>query len=162
MRLPETNERDQDPILRVVKPGAEPPDLEDGEERSDLDAGGGPTAGRTTVDEAKRKGFFGFLQLVGPGLDFVMALVAVLGTTISPYLFSWQASAEVDELRAARLDVLILTSAAVLHAHGKTDVQTADQAAAALAPLAGPFAFIVSSGYAEAWPASRSTDPRFT
>ncbi len=62
------------------------------------------------------------------------------------------------ELRAARADVLIgmafsnlvmyfiiLTSAAVLHAQGKTDVQTADQAAAALAPLAGPFAFIVFS-----------------
>jgi Mn2+/Fe2+ NRAMP family transporter len=108
--------------------------------------------------------------------NFIMALVAVLGTTISPYLFFWQASSEVDELaaagaahpqarrhglrlsemRAARADVLIgmgfsnlvmyfiiLTSAAVLHAHGKTDVQTADQAAAALAPLAGPFAFIV-------------------
>src|SRR3989449_10934784 len=33
--------------------------------------------------------------------DFVMALVAVLGTTISPYLFFWQASSEVDELAAA-------------------------------------------------------------
>jgi NRAMP (natural resistance-associated macrophage protein)-like metal ion transporter len=110
--------------------------------------------------------------------DFVMALVAVLGTTISPYLFFWQASSEVDqlaaagatnprsgrrglrlsELRAARTDVvigmafsnlvmyfIILTSAAVLHAHGKTGVQTADQAAAALAPLAGPFAFVVFS-----------------
>jgi Mn2+/Fe2+ NRAMP family transporter len=108
--------------------------------------------------------------------DFVMALVAVLGTTISPYLFFWQASAEVDELaaagatnpqagrhglrlselRAARTDVLIgmafsnlvmyfiiLTSAAVLHAHGRTGVHTAAEAAAALAPLAGPFAFIV-------------------
>ena len=110
--------------------------------------------------------------------DFVLALVAVLGTTISPYLFFWQASSEVDELaqagatnpergrrglrlselRAARTDVvigmafsnlvmyfIILTSAAVLHAHGKTGVQTADQAAAALAPLAGPLAFIVFS-----------------
>ncbi|HEY8677635.1 MAG TPA: Nramp family divalent metal transporter [Candidatus Dormibacteraeota bacterium] len=107
--------------------------------------------------------------------DFLMALVAVLGTTISPYLFFWQASSEVDELtaagattdagrrglkrselHAARVDILIgmafsnlvmyfiiLTSAAVLHAHGKTDIQTADQAAAALAPLAGPFAFVV-------------------
>ena len=109
--------------------------------------------------------------------DFLMALVAVLGTTISPYLFFWQASSEVDELaaaggtteagraglrrgelRAARIDIMIgmafsnlvmyfiiLTSAAVLHAHGKTDIQTADQAAAALAPLAGPFAFVVFS-----------------
>jgi NRAMP (natural resistance-associated macrophage protein)-like metal ion transporter len=109
--------------------------------------------------------------------EFLMALVAVLGTTISPYLFFWQASSEVDELtaaggtteagrrglrraelRAARLDIvigmafsnlvmyfIILTSAAVLHAHGRTDIQTADQAAAALAPLAGPFAFVVFS-----------------
>ena len=98
--------------------------------------------------------------------DFAMALVVVLGTTISPYLFFWQASSEVDEmagadtnplvhrrgvtaseLRAARVDIvvgmafsnlvmyfIILTSAAVLHAHGKTDIQTANQAAAALAP----------------------------
>ena len=109
--------------------------------------------------------------------DFVMAIVAVFGTTISPYLFFWQASSEVDELRgaghaskagrrglrrselrAARLDIMvgmafsnlvmyfiILTSAAVLHAHGKTDIQTAEQAAAALEPLAGPLAFIVFS-----------------
>jgi Mn2+/Fe2+ NRAMP family transporter len=108
--------------------------------------------------------------------DFMMALVAVLGTTISPYLFFWQASSEVDELlaagdtkpergrrglkraelRAARVDIMIgmafsnlvmyfiiLTSAAVLHAHGHTGVQTADQAASALAPLAGPFAFVI-------------------
>ena len=119
-----------------------------------------------------------FIPHIELSRDFVMALVAVLGTTISPYLFFWQASSEVDELtaagatnpqvgrrglkraelRAARADVvigmafsnlvmyfIILTSAAVLHAHGKTDVQTADQAAAALAPLAGPFAFIVFS-----------------
>jgi Mn2+/Fe2+ NRAMP family transporter len=119
-----------------------------------------------------------FVPHVELSRDFVMALVAVLGTTISPYLFFWQASSEVDELaaagatdpqrgrrglthaelHAARTDVLIgmafsnlvmyfiiLTSAAVLHAHGRTDVQTADQAAAALAPLAGPFAFIVFS-----------------
>src|ERR671935_763852 len=110
--------------------------------------------------------------------DFVMALVAVLGTTISPYLFFWQASSEVDEmlaagttrpvqgrrdlrreeLSAARVDIvigmafsnlvmyfIILTSAAVLHANGKTDVATAQQAASALAPLAGPFAFVVFS-----------------
>src|SRR5437763_1080847 len=63
-----------------------------------------------------------------------------------------------SELRAARTDVLIgmafsnlvmyfiiLTSAAVLHAHGRTGVHTAAEAAAALAPLAGPFAFIVFS-----------------
>jgi len=107
--------------------------------------------------------------------DFIMALVAVFGTTISPYLFFWQASSEVDqmreagkrteadrrgvqmsELKEARIDILvgmffsnvvmyfiILTTAAVLHAHGKTGAQSADQAAQALAPLAGPFAFVL-------------------
>jgi Mn2+/Fe2+ NRAMP family transporter len=106
---------------------------------------------------------------------FITAIVAVLGTTISPYLFFWQASSEVDEMKAAgkvdlasrrgvkvsemkaaRVDIfigmlfsnavmffIILTSAAVLHAHGKTDIQTADQAAAALTPFAGPFAFVL-------------------
>jgi NRAMP (natural resistance-associated macrophage protein)-like metal ion transporter len=124
--------------------------------------------------EVVRSTFIPHLELSN---DFIMALVAVLGTTISPYLFFWQASSEVDELvaagdvqpekgrrggvrraelHAARIDILIgmafsnvvmyfimLTSAAVLHAHGKTGIQTAEQAAAALAPLAGPFAFIV-------------------
>lgn len=116
-----------------------------------------------------------FVPQIELSKEFITAMVAVFGTTISPYLFFWQASAEVDELqaagkltegrrrgvrtsdlRAARADIvigmffsnlvmyfIILTAAAVLHAHGKTDIQTAEQAAAALAPLAGPFAFVV-------------------
>jgi NRAMP (natural resistance-associated macrophage protein)-like metal ion transporter len=119
-----------------------------------------------------RATFVPHVELTG---DFITALVAVLGTTISPYLFFWQASSEVDEmkaagmaresdrqgtsrkeLQAARFDILvgmffsqlvmysiILTAATVLHAHGKTNVQTAQQAAEALAPLAGPFAFVL-------------------
>jgi Mn2+/Fe2+ NRAMP family transporter len=107
--------------------------------------------------------------------DFITALVAVLGTTISPYLFFWQASSEVDEmkaagmlseqkrsgtsdkeLQAARFDILvgmffsqvvmyciILTSGTVLHAHGQTNIQTAQDAAQALAPFAGQFAFVL-------------------
>jgi NRAMP (natural resistance-associated macrophage protein)-like metal ion transporter len=110
--------------------------------------------------------------------DYITAVVAIFGTTISPYLFFWQASSEVDEMRAAgklteaarrgvkmselkaaRFDILIgmlfsnvvmyfiiLTAASVLHAHGKTNVQTADQAAQALAPLAGQFAFVLFAG----------------
>ncbi len=106
--------------------------------------------------------------------DFITGMVAVLGTTISPYLFFWQASAEIDEmraagmqtesqrrgvkrreLRAAQTDILIgmafsqlvmyfiiLTNAAVLHAHGKTGITSADQAAQALGPFLGPFAFV--------------------
>ncbi len=107
--------------------------------------------------------------------DLITGLVVVLGTTISPYLFFWQASSEVEELRAtgrerqaarrgvklselraARADIVIgmgfsnlimyftiLTTATVLNANGKTDIQTASQAAEALAPLAGLFAFAV-------------------
>ncbi|HEY1456325.1 MAG TPA: Nramp family divalent metal transporter [Candidatus Dormibacteraeota bacterium] len=116
-----------------------------------------------------------FIPHIELSKDFVAAIVAILGTTISPYLFFWQASSEVDEMRAAgklteadrrgvevselkaaRTDILvgmffsnlvmyfiIFTTAAVLHAHGKTDIQTADQAAQALAPLAGPWAFVL-------------------
>ena len=100
-------------------------------------------------------------------------LVGILGTTISPYLFFWQAAQEVEEdialgkatveqregatqreLRRSRNDVLtgmffsnlvmyfiILTSAATLHAHGKTTISTARDAAEALRPLAGNGAY---------------------
>ncbi len=102
-------------------------------------------------------------------------IVAVFGTTISPYLFFWQASQEVEELRdsdtqalrkapeaAARhlrrikLDTfigmafsnivaffIILTAAATLGAHGITDIESSAQAAEALRPIAGEFAFFV-------------------
>jgi NRAMP (natural resistance-associated macrophage protein)-like metal ion transporter len=100
-------------------------------------------------------------------------LVGILGTTISPYLFFWQAAQEVEEeiavgrttvalregaspreLRRMRNDVLtgmflsnlvmyfiILTAGATLHAHGKTTIITAREAAEALRPLAGPGAY---------------------
>src|SRR3954466_8182307 len=106
--------------------------------------------------------------------DYVGMLVAVLGTTISPYLFFWQASQEVEEQRATRgheplraapdqarahlrrikLDTyvgmiysnvialcIMLTTAVTLHGAGITDIATAEQAAQALRPIAGPFAF---------------------
>ena len=108
--------------------------------------------------------------------DYVSTLVAVLGTTISPYLFFWQASQEVEELRATpgheplrdahiqakahlariRFDTwigmgfsnliaffIMLTTAVTLHAQGITDIQTSEQAAEALRPLAGEFAFLL-------------------
>jgi Mn2+/Fe2+ NRAMP family transporter len=100
-------------------------------------------------------------------------LVGIFGTTISPYLFFWQASQEVEEeraqgeltvesrkgatdleLRTSRNDVvtgmffsnlimyfIILTTAATLHAHGKTTISTAQDAAEALLPLAGKGAY---------------------
>ena len=110
--------------------------------------------------------------------DYLTALTAVLGTTISPYLFFWQASVEVAEQKAApgekplkvapqqekaqlepmRGDTylgmafsnviayfIILDTAAVLHTHGITDIQTTAQAAEALRPLAGELAFLLFS-----------------
>jgi NRAMP (natural resistance-associated macrophage protein)-like metal ion transporter len=108
--------------------------------------------------------------------NYLTAIVAVLGTTISPYLFFWQASQEVEEVRAnhgekplkrapaqahqqlgrIRIDTylgmafsnvvaffIILTAAATLHAHGITEISTSAQAAKALEPLAGRFAFLL-------------------
>ncbi len=103
-------------------------------------------------------------------------IVAVFGTTISPYLFFWQASEEVEdmrvppratallrnaqpaarELRRIRWDTwsgmfysnltayfIILATAVTLHAVGVTRIETAAQAASALRPLAGDFAFLL-------------------
>src|ERR1700738_1644189 len=68
MPEPDLSQPTPDPILSVVKPGAQPSDASDGAKRSDLAPGGSPPAGRTTLDEAKRKGVVGFLQGLGPGL----------------------------------------------------------------------------------------------
>lgn len=99
----------------------------------------------------------------------MLTLVALLGTTISPYLFFWQAAQNAEqedhrergrhrrpiqrEIRSAEQDVnmgmfisnmimyfIILTAGATLHRAGITDVQTAGQAAVALRPIAGPLA----------------------
>jgi hypothetical protein len=69
LAAPATPQPKPDPILAVVKREAQPAaDVADGEQSSDRAASGGLTAGRTTLDEAKRKGPAGFLQLLGPGL----------------------------------------------------------------------------------------------
>jgi len=119
-------------------------------------------------------------ELVTPtatmGSDYAIAIVAVMGTTISPYLFFWQSSQEANEIKAddhraplkhaprqasralkrIYLDTvvgmvlsevvafcIILAAAAVLHAHGKTDIRTSADAATALKPIAGKFAFLL-------------------
>jgi hypothetical protein len=107
-----------------------------------------------------------------PHLDFtkmtLVALIALAGTTISPYLFFWQAAEEMEDesgevpdvsrghLQAMRGDVLagiasavfimfaiMATSAATLHVHGITEISSAEQAASALEPLAGRFASVL-------------------
>jgi NRAMP (natural resistance-associated macrophage protein)-like metal ion transporter len=108
--------------------------------------------------------------------ETITTIVAVFGTTISPYLFFWQASQEVEELDAdphsqclkeapdqarsnfhrIKVDTfvgmgfsnlvaffIILTAAVTLHAHGVTNIQTSADAASALRPIAGEFAFLL-------------------
>jgi Mn2+/Fe2+ NRAMP family transporter len=105
---------------------------------------------------------------------YAMMFVAVVGTTISPYLFFWQASEEAEEevekhkikeiggkgsptisnkeIRSMRQDTaigmafsqlimwsILITTAGSFHAHGITDIQTADQAAKSLEPLVKTF-----------------------
>ncbi len=119
-------------------------------------------------------------QLILPSITlnaaYITAVVAVFGTTISPYLFFWQAEEEVEdekerlgarpltvapeqapaELQRIRIDTyigmafsniialfIVLTTAATLNAHGITDIQTSSQAAEALRPIAGRFAFTI-------------------
>jgi NRAMP (natural resistance-associated macrophage protein)-like metal ion transporter len=109
---------------------------------------------------------------------FFTTLLAILGTTISPYLFFWQASQEVEEekldpvakplkwapwqaweaFKRIRADTLvgmalsnliaiaiIFTTAATLHKSGVTDISSSTDAAKALQPAAGKFAFIIFS-----------------
>jgi NRAMP (natural resistance-associated macrophage protein)-like metal ion transporter len=110
--------------------------------------------------------------------EYWAALIAVLGTTISPYLLFWQAGEEVEQMDCApkekplkkapqqaaeqlkriKIDTyagmafsnliayfIILTAAATLHTHGKTEINTAAEAAEALRPIAGPFAALLFS-----------------
>ncbi len=108
--------------------------------------------------------------------DTAAVIVGVFGTTISPYLFFWQASEEVEEMRSKKGAVallsnasmagqelrrirwdtwsgmfysnvtayfIILATAVTLHVSGITDITTAAEAASALRPLAGDFAFLL-------------------
>jgi len=116
-----------------------------------------------------------FIPAWPKGHDAWATLVAILGTTISPYLFYWQTSQEVEEEKQKgqrtlqqrkgatpaeiinrKIDVgtgaffsnfvmyfIILTTALTLHKHGITQLDTSKQAAEALLPLAGKFAYLL-------------------
>jgi Mn2+/Fe2+ NRAMP family transporter len=101
--------------------------------------------------------------------SFITTLVAVFGTTISPYLFFWQASEEVEEMhrlhiergdpvaiRRETIDVdvgmlianvvfyfIVITTAATLYPAGLRDINSAREAAEALRPLAGDKATVL-------------------
>ncbi len=113
------------------------------------------------------------LSLGTQGHEILLMVVAVFGTTISPYLFFWQAAQEMEDtsgsdphtpgevrqhLRRIKVDTvigmtfsnliaffIILSTAATLHASGVTDIQTSAQAAEALRPIAGDFTFLLFS-----------------
>ncbi len=109
--------------------------------------------------------------------QYILNIIAILGTTISPYLFFWQADEEVEEevahgklrmmgkgvpkitkkdIKQMRFDTvvgmffsnlimffIILTAASTLGVHGIGNIETAQQAAEALRPLAGNLAFLL-------------------
>jgi len=102
--------------------------------------------------------------------DFIMIIVALLGTTISPYLFFWQTSMEVEEVKVRRLVVdkrvlddmqqdvkggmffsnlvaffIILTTGSVMFPAGVCNISTVQEAAMALRPLAGDMSYLLFS-----------------
>jgi NRAMP (natural resistance-associated macrophage protein)-like metal ion transporter len=120
--------------------------------------------------------FYTFIPHITWTPDYFVTVVAVFGTTISPYLFFWQAETEVEdqqekpgaeplsqapdqaagEIRRIEIDTyfgmgisnlvalfIVVTTAATLNLHGITDIKTSADAAEALRPLAGDFAFVI-------------------
>ena len=117
-----------------------------------------------------------FIPHISLRADYVLLLVGVFGTTISPYLFFWQAGEEVEDIQASESQksliedpkqapkqlkrikwdtiigmgfsnliafFIILTTAATLFPAGIHDIHTSADAAAALRPIAGEFAFLL-------------------
>ena len=111
-----------------------------------------------------------FIPTIHLNKDFLMILVAILGTTISPYLFFWQANMEVEDinnrktklvvdknfLNRLQLDIsigmffsnfvmffIILTAGVVLYNAGIRKIDTVEQAAKAFEPIAGNMAYLL-------------------
>jgi len=110
-----------------------------------------------------------FIPTIKFDKNYISILVAILGTTISPYLFFWQATMEVEDRKNRKILVLnkeimnemkadvnfgmlfsnlvmffiILTTGTVLFNGGIHQIDTVEQAAQALKPLAGNFAYLL-------------------
>jgi Mn2+/Fe2+ NRAMP family transporter len=110
-----------------------------------------------------------FVPTIEWNKEYIAILVGILGTTISPYLFFWQASVEVEEMNVKKTlyvnkkiihemeqDVdfgmgfsgfvmyfIILTTGTVLFKSGIQQIDTVEQAALALKPLAGDLAYLL-------------------
>jgi len=122
--------------------------------------------------------FYTFLPHIEFNSVFIMTMVGFMGTTISPYLFFWQASAEIEEkinnkkikdfgdksvttkkeIKTLGKDTIVgmifsnliaafilITAAATLNKAGITNIETPQQVALALKPLAGNFAYLIFS-----------------
>lgn len=113
---------------------------------------------------------YSFIPKIYFNKEYLFAIIAVFGTTITPYLFFWQASEEVEEceregifrkylvhhrIHRMRTDVstgmllanvvfffIVVTTAQVLFKNGITNIDSAEQAAMALRPFAGEYAFL--------------------
>jgi len=111
-----------------------------------------------------------FIPTIKFNKDFISIIVAILGTTISPYLFFWQATMEVEDIKHKKrrlivdkkmihkmdMDVdfgmffsnlvmyfIILTTGTVLFKGGITEINSVEQAAKALEPLAGKLSYLL-------------------
>jgi len=107
-----------------------------------------------------------FIPHISFSKDYITTLVAILGTTISPYLFFWQATMEAEDHKNLVVDkkvltditedvtggmfasnlvmmFIILTCGSVLFNNGKHQIDTVQQAANALRPIAGEFSYLL-------------------
>ena len=111
-----------------------------------------------------------FIPTIHFNKEFIAIIVGILGTTISPYLFFWQASVEVEEMKDKKKHIIvnkkiinemkndvdfgmtfsgfvmffiILTTGTVLYNGGVRQIDTVEQAALALKPLAGNLAYLL-------------------
>ena len=131
---------------------------------------------RGSARSSSRSQPWAFLPAGTSAKEYAAMVVAVLGTTISPYLFFWQATQEVEDSRRRpeahelrrhpayarehlsriKLDTfvgmgfsnlvalcIVVATAVTLNEHGITNIQTSAQAAEALRPVAGEFAFLI-------------------
>jgi NRAMP (natural resistance-associated macrophage protein)-like metal ion transporter len=111
-----------------------------------------------------------FIPTIEWNKEYIAVIVGILGTTISPYLFFWQASVEVEEMKSRKKHLMvnkkiihemkndvdfgmavsgfvmyfiILTTGSVLFPAGVTQIDTVEQAALALKPLAGNMTYLL-------------------
>ena len=109
-----------------------------------------------------------FIPTIKWNKEYLSIIVAILGTTISPYLFFWQTNMEVEEVKSAKQTIMvdkrligetrrdvnfgmffsnlvmyfvILTTGSVLFKNGVHQIQTVEDAAKALQPLTGSFSY---------------------